>query len=684
MRRSLAYFLLTAPLLAQFFRSAPQQAPIDALTQSYQSAYSNGRYDEAAASRDQARALLSQIPAEDPQFANWAQRVSQLYESGGFGAQARGVLEQAMARAGGLGESSPARVALLDALSRSWEQDRNLLKSVSYLEQAVAAAEAQPPQAAQTPPSGSPWFAVTGVISAMPIANRVAVYHGTQGASNSALYQRLFNLYRQLGRPQDAAAVLTRISTRVKNSDGLLASLYQQQGQLDEAAAIYKRQAGQAADPQQAADALQRLANLYQSAQRYGNASTAMQQAIGKMEASDEPGADSRSLRMRQSLANIFQQAGQVQAADQVYQQLLDQAVTARVNQQLGVITAYASFLAQTKRADQAETLLKDYQASHASAEPWEQNNLMMAFANVERAAGKPQLAGEYQRRAVANQPQPAAPGGEDRIGDALMQASQAVNAGKLDEAFNLVVRALDSAPGASDRDTAPGMASRVADSLATRKAPAKADEVYRRVLALAESWSPATVAPLLYVQQNYARSLASQQRWGEFEQAVEGYRASLTAARGSGTGWLEDGLRLRAEVAYRPERRQDALLGSQELVALEESLDGATSEPYLRATETLADSMETIGDRAGALPLRRKAIAIADLVYGANDSGRAIVRIKAAMAYARQGQFDEAEQLAREAVTIGQYMQPAQASMFTGQLQQILQMKQAASAPKQ
>src|SRR5580658_5433843 len=149
MRRSLVYFLCVSPLLAQLGRPEPQQAPIDALIQSYQSAYSNGRYGEAAAKRDQVNALLSQIPVSDPQFVNWAQRVSQLYDSGWYSQQARGVLEQALARVAALGDQFPGRVALLSALANSWQQDRNLLKAVSYTEQAVAAAEAQGPQTAQ-------------------------------------------------------------------------------------------------------------------------------------------------------------------------------------------------------------------------------------------------------------------------------------------------------------------------------------------------------------------------------------------------------------------------------------------------------------------------------------------------------------------------------------------------------
>jgi hypothetical protein len=64
-------------------------------------------------------------------------------------------------------------------------------------------------------------------------------------------------------------------------------------------------------------------------------------------------------------------------------------------------------------------------------------------------------------------------------------------------------------------------------------------------------------------------------------------------------------------------------------------------------------------------------------LVYAANDSRRATLRITAAMAYARERRFDEAEALAREAVAIGQHLQPPQPGAFADQLRQILQMKQ-------
>jgi len=642
MLRSLTYLLFASPLLAQLVQPAPQQAPIDALIGSYQSAFRNGRYDEAAAKRDQARALLGQIPVDDPQFANWAQRVSQIYDSGGFALQARNILEQALVRAAGLPDSSPVHIALLDAIARSWEQDRNLLKAVNYLEQALAAVEAPPPSGAPTP-------------------SRVAV----AAANYADLYQRLFNLYRRLGRPQDAAAVLARVTAHVQNSDRLLASIYQQQGQIDEAEAILKRQAAQASDPQQAAAPFQWLANLYQSAQRYGDAAGAWQQAIGKVEVSGSPGA---SVWMRQSLANMFQQAGQIQAADGVYRQLMAE----QTSQQLGIVTSYANFLAQTDRVDQAEKLLNDYQASHSGGEPWVQNNLMMALSNVERIAGKSDLADEYQRRAVLSQPQPT----ETGPAEAMQRAIEAVNAGKVDEAFNLTLQALDSAHGVSEIESACW----VALTLASRQ-QVKADEIHRRAITVADRWSAATVEPLLRAQQEYTRSLQNQQRWSEADQAAESYSATLTAARGAGTGWQGEVLRLRTGA------NPDSLIASQDLVALEESLSGSTSEPYLYATETLASAMESNDDAAGALPLRRKAVTIADLVYNANDSLRASVRINAAMAYAQQGQFDEAETLAKEAVALSDHFQPSQPGMFTGQLIQVLQMKQAAQAslaPKQ
>jgi hypothetical protein len=222
--------------------------------------------------------------------------------------QARDVLEQALAAAKTLGDSSPVRVALLEALSRSWEQDRNLVKSVSYQEQAVAA---------------------------------------LGGGQDAALHQRLFRLYLQLGLVEDAATECPRVALS---------------------------------------------------------------------------------------------------------------------------------------------------------------------------AQFRPQDAG---------------------AGDVMRRASEAVNAGRLDEAFTLTLQALDAAHDDSSFERA--------YAIASAQPPAKLDEIYRRVMALAATWSALSVMPLLNAEQRYVTALQDQQRWSDSDVAIERYQATLTAARGAGTGWLDEVQRLRA-----------------------------------------------------------------------------------------------------------------------------------------
>jgi len=125
------------------------------------------------------------------------------------------------------------------------------------------------------------------------------------------------------------------------------------------------------------------------------------------------------------------------------------------------------------------------------------------------------------------------------------------------------------------------------------------------------------------------------------------------------------------------------ALSAAQDLLSLEESLSANTSEPYLRAAETLAELYESAGDPERALPLRRQTVSIADLVFRANDARRGFIRVQVALALARQRQFDEAERLANEAVAIGQTMRPPQPNLFAPQLEQVRRMKAAPqSAP--
>src|ERR1044071_8431115 len=165
-----------------------------------------GRYDQAAARREEARRLLETFPADAPQFAGSVASVAQVYQSGGFTAQARAVLEWGLSRAERLGESHPTRFIFLNDLSNQWQQERNLLKAVAYLEKAVAAPDPASSQG-MTPSLGQ--FR-TGSLIAMIRGDFVSVDY------SHFSYQRLANLFRQLGRPQEAAAIMAKARSRLK------------------------------------------------------------------------------------------------------------------------------------------------------------------------------------------------------------------------------------------------------------------------------------------------------------------------------------------------------------------------------------------------------------------------------------------------------------------------------------
>ena len=686
MNRGMVCLLLTLPAVAQI----AQRDPFDAALQAFWTARSAGHFEEAAAKREEARKLLVRTALDAPQFGNRVLSVTQLYESGGMSRQARSIAEEALSRAEGLGQSHPTRIQLLNTLASSWQQDRNLLKALACLEKAAAAVDAAPLAKSPVPGAeGQPYSngARTGAF---------VVFSNTPGISRRepfqdySVYPRLADLYQQLGRPDAAAAVLAKMRTLATNNDAALASIYERQGQLDEAAAIYKKLAEQAAanpqsQPWQVAGPLQSLANLYQREQRYGEAAAALQQAVAALDASGKPEAHNQTISIRQSLASILHQAGQTQAADQVYQQLLTETKDGRDGIHTGLLSNYANYLGTTKRGAQAEDFLNDYMANHPNLGRSEESSLLFSLANVARMSGQPKRAEEYQRAAMEKQPavQPT-PAGQVFIGKDLQKAQSAANGGNLDEAFGLALQAMDAAGHAVDRDQVAWQVSSIAGTLVNKKAPDKAEQLYQRLFGLAESWSADTLQPLLNVLQNYPWFLMQQQdRWAEVPGAIERYRNALTTARGAGTGWLEEVLRLNIDFERTHGSQARALSAAQDLLSLEESLSGNTSEPYLRAAETLAELYESAGDPERALPLRRQTVSIADLVFRANDARRGFIRVQVALALARQRQFDEAEHLANEAVAIGQTMRPPQPNLFAPQLEQVRRMKAAPqSAP--
>ncbi|MBZ5724887.1 MAG: tetratricopeptide repeat protein [Acidobacteriia bacterium] len=662
------------------FLTAAAQAqpdPMSAAIQRYWQARNDGRFSEAAARRQEARDLLERVPAAAPQFGFWAQQVAQFYQNAGMTAQASAVAEEALARAGRLGDAHPARLLLLNTLADFAQQDRNLLKAVGYLEKAAAAVETAPPAAAAA--AGS-----QGSGALLVVFNGRLPTHMRMGPNNSYAYQRLADLYQQLGRPEAAAAVRAKMRALIQDDDAALAAFYANQGEIDQAIALYRKLADRpAADPLQATDPLQSLADLYWREGRYGEAVAALQQAIAIWEASDVSGAREQTVWQRLNLARMLAQSDQPQAADQVYRTLVAESAHSEEWSANQVLTSFANHLVTTKRSAEAIGILKEYLANHPDLAPVLESNVLFTLANAARNAGDAAQADEYHRAAMEKQRAAlVVPPERVSIGSDLERADSAANGQKVDEAFSLALAALDAATGAFDREQVVWRVPSIVAALSRDKAHDQAEQLYQRLFAVVEGWAPDSPQLLATVAQSYAGMLMSQpDRRDAVAPAIQRFRDLLVAARGADSGMLEDALRMSIEFERSRGSRDAAILTAQELLAFEEVHNGKTSEPYLSAAETLAQVYESGGEPVRALPLFRETVAIADLVYRANDPRRVYTRMSAAFALARQRQFEEAERLATEGLAIGGSLRPPQAEHFAAQVEEIRRMKTAAQA---
>jgi tetratricopeptide (TPR) repeat protein len=644
-----------------------QQDPLDAAIQAVWQARNTGRFDDAAAAREQARALLQRAPVDSPRFAGWVQQVAQAYQNSNRSAQARAVLQEALARTRPLGDSHPSRIAALNALGDSWRQDGNLLQAVGYLEQAAAAQAAAPP-----------------ITAAAQAATRVMFvsgkFNGVFSGGTINAYIRLADLYQQLGRPDAVAAIAVKIRTLASNDQASLARFYEQHGQPEEAAAVYQKLAEQSADPQAKAGALQSLANLYASQERYTDAIASIQQAIATVQASDNPGIRSQALWIQQTLAGYMNQAGRPDQAEQVYQQLLQQSRGGpQESQMLGM---YAQYLANTQRAAQGANLLQEYLGGSTVDQP-QRMNALFQLANIARGTGDTRHADEYFQAAQALQPQPPPPpAGQILIGDELQKAQAAANQHRWDDAYGLALHAIAAAAQASDGQQIEWAVPQIATSLATNKETARAEQLFQRLFALAQTWKVDNMQPLIAVTQNYAHFLRSQRdRWNEVPAAIEQFRSVLIEANGPDSGKLVEPLRMKIDLERSHSNWEKAAASARDLLELQESLSGHTSEPYLTDLQTAASVYQASGDLVRALPLLRKSIAIADLLDTPNNAWRrSQTRMDTALALARLGQFDEAETLGEEAVALNQTMRTPRPPLAQ-ELEQIRRMKQAAQA---
>jgi tetratricopeptide (TPR) repeat protein len=309
--------------------------------------------------------------------------------------------------------------------------------------------------------------------------------------------------------------------------------------------------------------------------------------------------------------------------------------------------------------------------AAHPELDAPQKMNLLYSLSNLARSQGDSKRGDEYQRAAEALEP-PQPPTGRILIGDELQKVHEAVNQHRWDDAYGLALHVIDNAAQAADGQQLLWFMPPIAQELAENREPAKAEYLFQRLLALARNWSADNTQPLIAVTQSYARFLMSQpDRLGDVPAAIEQYRSVLTDAYGPESASLAEPLRLKIDFALSQSQWESATASARELLQLQESLSGNTSEPYLADLQTAARVYEAAGDSLRVLPLRRQAVNIADLLASSNtDWRRAQTRMDLALTLAQLGQFDEAETLGEEAVAL----QPQLAQ----QLEQIRQMKKA------
>lgn len=640
---------------------------VGAVYQDYWAARQQARWPEAAAAREKARRLLRGFPAAHPEFSNWSRNIADMYSGGGLTAEARSVLEESLGRTGESGGLRAARMNLLLALAESWEGDRNLVKAAECRERALAELERLAPGRPEGEGRrlGAGTYAVRGRLP-----------------QDDYQYDQLAALYRQLGRTAEAHRMAGRARERAANDGVRVSSLYEQEGDFEQAGGVLEKQVDAAGgDAAALVKALQPLGALRQREGRYVEAADCYARAAAALDQVGTGEARSQAFQARLSLGQALQLAGQTEAADAIFERAVAEGAQIPGDMQSLAWVYWTNHLGLTKRGAKGEELLTNYLASHPVLPPWEEENLMNALANAARAAGDEARA-QSLREAVEEQrrERQAVQPGPVTIQPQIQAAQSAVDAGKFEDGFRLAVAALDAAPEAVDRESVGGLVPWLATRMVERS-PGQAGELFERLFSLLESWSAESVQGLLNAYPGYVRFLLRQGRQEEARAAVKQYSDVILASHSAASGWMEDVQELRLEAAQSGGEQAEAVRAASDLLALEERLAGSSSEPYVRGLQTLARTLESSGEEARALPYRRQAAQIARLVYAGTDPGLGYTLVNTAIALARAGQFEEAEQLAGEAVSVSLRMRPPQPSLFEGQREQVRRMKAAAAA---
>ena len=366
---------------------------------------------------------------------------------------------------------------------------------------------------------------------------------------------------------------------------------------------------------------LQELANLYLSQDRQAEARPYLQQAV----------AISPQPYLVQQIAQIYQRLGKTAEADQLWKQALADAAGKGLQsaEYLQVVSQYANNLAMDKRGDAARALLDE--ALAGTSDEIQQMQLLFARANVERIQGSPETADSFQSRAqeISLRLNPQQSNGNP-VGPLFEQAQKALQAGKVNQAYEFALHAIARSAHAMDRESIGYHVSSLASNMAYKQAEDKADQLFLTALQEFESWKETTVQPLRAAGQAYVNYLMDRQRWDEARKALERFQDLMLDTRGPESGAMLEVLNMRIALEERRGAPDQALPVARQLVALVDSLTGPIGDPMTNALLTLARTEAAAGDNPASLATHWRAVAVADRSVGPADARRAQPRVVA------------------------------------------------------
>ena len=660
-------FCLTLALLAAPFRLPAQtpfrQNPVDAAIQAAWQSQPNSQ--EQAARQDQARALFAGASPAEPQFGAWAQMLSQFYQNRGHNREARAILEDAIARAGAGGASNQTQAMLLTSLSDSWRQDGNLVKAAMYMESALqTATRPEPPVTAAQAPGGATQAIVNIDFSRAP---RV----GYRYSQEADYYSRLAQIYRMMGKKEKIAALAGKVRAFIPGYPSQIAAFYEQNGQLDAAAAIYREQVANTTEPWTALQARQALARILDLEEKPAEALAEYQQGIAEARASAEPAIANNAVWMSAQIGQAAIKAGVPQQAEQTFQELLrDQRFT---QIKLQIVSNYSNFLLEMKRYGQAHDLLQD-SLDNGSLDPEQRANILHNLSYVAQTMGDPKAGDQYAAaaRALQRVPDPD----WNPAGPYFREAQTALNKNQIDEAYGLALDGIAHSRPA-DLQSMVWQVPTIAIGMVNHKQPAKGEELYRRLFAQLES-NAANLQSRIQAAQSYVPFLRMQpERRDQESAAIDEYERLLLEANGPDSGTLTEVLRMKLDAARARQQWQQGEAIARTWLEMEEGLSGVTSERYISVLQEAANIFRLGGQLPEVIALCRKSIGAADALATPNTPWRrSQARMDTANALAAAHQFEEALALADESVKICEGK--TSEANFVNQRNNILRMKKA------